>query len=519
MMDDRTARGAASRRLDRRQVLGLAGGLATGVAALATVGCGDDGEVPPTPTPAEPSPGATSTPAGAGTPGAGSTPSPGATPATDPGWKQPPVITSVNGLLATTLVVRAGEVPHGSRTRWAITINGMTPGPTLLVRPGDRLRIILDNQLAHSTNIHTHGLHVSPAGNADNPFIEIKAGEKFTYEMQLPADHPGGTFWYHPHLHHHVAEQLFAGMFGAIIVEDAIDSLPELARATERLVLLHDTRDSNTEAGVTSATTMDQRDGREGDLVLVNGLANPTMILATGTLEHWRILNASPSRFYRLKLDGHSLLVIARDGGRLAAPEPVEELVLVPGERTEVLVQPAREGSYRLRSLPVSRGAMGTSAEIGLATASVLAGSGGQAPTPTRLAALTDVTALKVTSTREVALEMQTGGGPPRFLVSGKAFDADRTDVRVKLGTVEDWVVRNIGPMDHPFHLHIWPFRVMEQSAPGPVPTGWKDVVNVPAGGFVRLRIPFEQIGGKTVFHCHILDHEDLGMMAVVEAD
>ncbi|MGE0060427.1 MAG: multicopper oxidase domain-containing protein, partial [Dehalococcoidia bacterium] len=92
----------------------------------------------------------------------------------------------------------------------------MTPGPTLRVRPGDRMRIVLDNRSGHPTNLHTHGLRVSPGGNADNPFIEIPDGKSFSYEIDIPANHPGGLFWYHPHFHHHVAEQLFAGFFGAI---------------------------------------------------------------------------------------------------------------------------------------------------------------------------------------------------------------------------------------------------------------------------------------------------------------
>jgi FtsP/CotA-like multicopper oxidase with cupredoxin domain len=495
--------------MSRRQLLSLTGAAATGLVALSVVGCGDDDEA--------------TQPGGAL---GGSTPSPAGgavvdrpnVTVTDPGWRQPAVLSSANGVLNVTLTVKAATVPHAGNTRWAITVNGTTPGPTLRIRPGDRLRIVFDNQLVHSTNLHTHGLRVSPTGNADNPFIEIKAGEKFTYEMQIPDDHPSGLFWYHPHLHHHVAEQIFAGMFGAIIVEDAIDRLPELVGATERMVLIHDTRDAATESGVTSATMMDQMDGRQGNLILVNGIANQTMAATAGKLERWRLLNASASRFYRLKVDGHSLNVISRDGGRLSAPEQVEELILVPGERAEVLIQPVNEGVFRLRSLTVNRGAMGASSELQLATMNVAAGASNIYGLPVKLATVADVNGMKVVRTREVTLEMRTGGGPPRFLVSGKAFDPNRVDVQVKLGTVEDWMVRNAGSMDHPFHLHIWPFQVVERSAPGPVPKGWKDVVNVPAGGFVRIRIPFEQIGGKTVFHCHILDHEDQGMMAVVEA-
>lgn len=495
-------------RLSRRRLLGLAGGTATGLVALSVVGCGDDDEAKPTPTAGPDTPGPSSpTPAATGSPAAG-----------DAGWRQPAVISSANGVLETTLVMKGESIPWGNGTRWAITVNGTTPGPTLRIRPGDRLRIKLDNQTAHSTNIHTHGLRVSPEGNADNPFIEIKGGEAFDYEIDVPDDHPSGLFWYHPHLHHHVAEQLFAGMFGAIIVEDEIDGLAEVAGATQRLVMLHDTRNTTTEAGMLAATVMETRDGREGDLVLVNGLATPDIAATSGKLERWRLLNASSSRFYRLKLDGHALNLIASDGGRLAAPQPVDELVLVPGERAEVLVQPVKAGSYTLRSLPISRGPMGASAELALATMTVAGGDASPAALPAKLATIRDPNTMNVASTRNVTMEMQMGGGPPRFVINGREFDPSRVDINVTLGTIEDWVVRNVGPMDHPFHLHVWPFQVMEQSRPGPLPRGWKDTVNVPAGGFVRVRLPFEQIGGKTVFHCHILDHEDLGMMATIEA-
>ncbi len=428
---------------------------------------------------------------------------------------------SSNGRLSATLRIAPALVPFANGTRWALTVNGRTPGPTLRVRPGDRLILTLDNQMAHSTNLHTHGLRVSPSGNADNPFIEIPAGKQFLYEIDIPADHPGGTFWYHPHLHHHVAEQLFAGFFGAIVVEDAVDRLPELVAAYERFILLHDTRIGAAESDVMTINMMQQREGREGD-VLVNGLQRPTFEAAAAKLERWRVLNASPSRFYRLKLDGHALHVMATDGGRLAAPRRVDELKLVPGERAELLVQPAAAGSYALRSLAVSRGSMMggsnmlTNPEFELATFRV-SGTASPAALPSVLAAYRPLAPVTPARTREVVFAMQGGPGGATFLIDGKAFEPGRVDVRVARDTVEDWVIRNTSPMDHPFHLHVWPFQVIEQSAGGAPEPGWKDTVNVPANSTMRLRIPFTGITGTTVFHCHILDHEDLGMMATIE--
>ena len=466
----------------RRQVLSLLGGGAAGAVLASLPGCGgSDGT--PTATP----PGGAGSPTGA---------------VSDPAWAQPPLIQSRGGTLDVTLRIEPRLVPYGAGERWSLTVNGTTPGPTLSLRPGDRLRIRLENRIGASTNLHTHGLHVSPEGKSDNPFVEIASGESFDYEIDLPADHPGGLFWYHPHFHHHVAEQLFAGFYGAIVVQDDVDRIAEIAAASDRLILLHDTRQGSTRDAVMSSTAMQMREGREGELVLVNGAEHPTLDVARGTLERWRILNASPSRFYRLKLDGHQFHVMATDAGRLAAPLTLDELVMVPGERVEALVRPSTAGSYRLQSLPVTRGSMGmgggsagASASLDLATVRVAGGTGADVTLPARVATLENLEGSVLARTRQLEFQML---GPSGFLIDGKPFDAARVDQSVALGTTEDWVIRNTSPMDHPFHLHVWPFQVMERSVGAP-PPGWKDVVNVPAGGWVRIRIPFRDIPGKAV--------------------
>jgi FtsP/CotA-like multicopper oxidase with cupredoxin domain len=108
---------------------------------------------------------------------------------------------------------------------------------------------------------------------------------------------------------------------------------------------------------------------------------------------------------------------------------------------------------------------------------------------------------------------MGGSGSGMAFTIDGKTFDGARVDTSTRLGTTEDWIVRNTSAMDHPFHLHVWPFQVVD----GPATSGWKDTVNVPANGAVRIRIPFRDYDGTTVYHCHILDHEDLGMMGVID--
>ena len=155
-------------------------------------------------------------------------------------------------------------VPWRGGQRWALTYNGKTPGPTLRVRPGDRLRVTLSNRLDSPTNLHVHGLHVSPNAASDNVFVMIGPGEEHTYEYLIPADHPSGTFWYHPHHHGTVAEQVAAGMAGVIIIDDELDTLPPIANTTERIMVLSDPRIGTT-SDVLRWSMMGMMQGRFGD--------------------------------------------------------------------------------------------------------------------------------------------------------------------------------------------------------------------------------------------------------------
>jgi FtsP/CotA-like multicopper oxidase with cupredoxin domain len=463
---------------------------------------------------------------------------PGEPPASSgPALTSPPERISAGGRLDVTLVAAPATVADGGSTRPAFTYNGGTPGPTLRVRPGDVLTVTLVNHLDEPTSLHTHGLHVSPTGAGDNPFVTVPAGAQRTYRYQIPADHRSGLFWYHPHVHGRVAAQVAAGLVGAIVVEDAVDAALRGVAPEDTILVL---ADPLLGADPTAADPMTRMAGREGEVVLVNGRRQPRLAGRAGTLVRWRLLNASPSRFYALSLEGHDFHVIASDGGRLDRPRPVGEVLLVPGERVEVLVALPRAGSFALRTRPVSRGTtmMGeivstAAGPLTLATLVVAGADAGPPAVPATIAPLDDLRGLVPARTRDVTLSMGMGGmggmgggmmgggqhggmADGGFLIDGRSYAEGRVDIAARLGTVEDWVVRNSSTMHHPFHLHTWPFQVLERSDGAAVP-GWKDTVDVPAGGWVRLRIPFRDLAGRTVHHCHILDHEDLGMMGTIE--
>ncbi|MDI9886419.1 multicopper oxidase family protein [Streptomyces sp. HNM0645] len=435
---------------------------------------------------------------------------------------EPQVLASRDGLLDVRLVAAPGVRLAGrDTTGWGY--NGTSPGPTLRVQPGDLLRVRLVNHIGQPTNLHTHGLHVSPSGNGDNPFITIEPGDGYDYVIRIPTGHPAGTFWYHPHHHGTVADQVFAGLVGALLVEGA-GGVADLPISDDRLLLVTDTTLDG--AGrVASPTMMARMMGREGELVLVNGQHQPVITAATGSVQRWRVINGCVSRVLALRLEAHRLTQVAQDGVFLPAPVDRDLVVLAPGNRTDLLVRPTRSGRYELVSAPYDRGGLGMmngrpSASGPITLASLV--TAGPATTPPSVPATLPAPAVPqgpVTGQRRLTFAMsmaRTGMGGMGFTIDGRTYDPDRDDQGVTLGAVEEWTVVNTSPMEHPFHLHAWPFHVLAGSA-GTPPTGvLQDVVLVPAQGWVRLRISFSDFPGRTVFHCHILDHEDLGMMATV---
>jgi FtsP/CotA-like multicopper oxidase with cupredoxin domain len=271
-------------------------------------------------------------------------------------------------------------------------------------------------------------------------------------------------------------------------------------------------------------STMDFMHGKEGDTVMVNGQVNPVLNIRPGQVQRWRILNASNARFYMLSLEGHALSVVGTEGGLLDKPYPQSQILLSPGERVEVLVKASRKsGTYRLLSLPYSRGGGSMGQQVTLLTLSYKGSRTSDAvpsvidPEAVRVQAMPGAMPM---ATRTLALSMGQGRG----YINGISFAGmDNTfEIHSMLGTWEVWTIVNQSMMDHPFHQHVNSCQVLSisggdagyaslyTSAPA-----WKDVVLVPKMGSATILIPVMDYGGMAMFHCHIVEHEDIGMMGL----
>ena len=428
-----------------------------------------------------------------------------------------------------TLQAQQQQVPLANQTATLLAYNGQVPGPYLEAKAGDTVQITFENQLAQTSNLHFHGLHIPPTDNADNVFLAIPTGERQQYEFVIPANHPGGLFWYHPHHHGVVAEQVFGGLAGALVVRGQVDEIPEIQAAQEAILVLQDF-DLNRRGQLQEPMPIFRRWGRQGNLITVNGDRASELLIPQSGLLRLRLLNASPSRIYRLRLENHPWHLIGLDGGTLTEPAEIEDLILAPGERADILVAGNREpNTYALLSLPYDRGIAGMMHGMGrqhhhragvdtalrtLARLSYKDGPAAAVPLPKTLIPTAQLS--EPVRRREFVLDHGIDQGQ-LFLINGSGFEHDRIDTTVQLGTVEDWHIINQAGMDHPFHIHTNAFQVLRQEgAPFPFQC-WKDVVNVKAYGSADLRIAFTDFPGKTVYHCHILDHEDQGMMGILE--
>lgn len=409
-----------------------------------------------------------------------------------------------------------------------MTYNATFPGPILRLREGDAVRLTYTNRLPQPSNLHLHGLHISP--QVDLPLLEIAPGDSHVYAFELQKG-SSGTHWYHPHVHGNVAAQMAAGLSGAMIVSGPMDAMPELVAAEEHLLVLKDLALRG--GAVKSHDMMDWMNGQEGALQLVNGQLKPTLRAQKATLR-LRLVNASNARYYRLKLEDHPLYLIATDGGFVEKPVMLDELLLAPGERVEVMVQLNREGNFRLQNLPYKRGTMmmggmgglsgmggmnmgGASADAAPSTLLTVVAPNNPKPTPlpTGFASLERLDVSGAAATRRITFSEQMMQA--QFFFNKKSFDATRVDFTGKRGTLEVWELHNTSDMDHPFHLHSYPFQIIDRNGVPEPYRAWKDVVNLKKNDLVRIAVPLRDFTGLTVYHCHIVEHEDRGMMGTLE--
>jgi FtsP/CotA-like multicopper oxidase with cupredoxin domain len=278
-----------------------------------------------------------------------------------------------------------------------------------------------------------------------------------------------------------------------------------VAGADERVVLLRDLA-LDEQGRPAPHRVMDWHEGRQGDLILANGAVQPVLPARAGTVR-LRLINASNARYFRLALAaGQPLHLIATDGHYLEAPVAVPELLLVPGERADVLVQ-AEGAPLALRDLPYDRRTSHHSIER---TVLRILPRTNAAPIalPQRVGHVPDLRPENTLAPRRVTMAM--------FFMNGRLFDPGRIDDRARLGATELWQVENVGTMDHPFHLHTWHFQVLARNGRLEPFRAWRDMVNLKPGDRVDLMVPLINYPGRTLYHCHIAEHGDKGMMAVL---
>lgn len=434
-------------------------------------------------------------------------------------WVAPEVRASSGGGLATELVVAEGPVKIAADEVRALAYERTYPGPTLEIRPGDQLGIELVNQTGQPTNLHTHGLHVSPRRPADDVLLDIAPGDRFPYRYAIPADHPGGTFWYHAHRHLLSDNQVFGGLFGMLIVRGALDELPGVAGLAERPIIISQMQ------VVDDAVAEADRSSLSDQVTLVNGQYHPTLEMAPGESQRWRILNTS-SVFLRLGLGGHPFHVIAVDGNALPAPAASEVLVVPPGGRVDAIVQAPLQGSLELRSLSWQDAGVFYTSMVPVPQLLLHGALVGQAvaptPLPTRLLPFDDLRGATIDRRRVFRLEEREPRGTGkldqfRYFINGRLFDHSKVNETIQLGATEEWEFVNLTYEPHPLHIHVNPFQVVAINGEPANEQHYRDTALIPPFGSLTLRHRFEDFTGVFPFHCHILFHEDHGMMQLVE--
>lgn len=388
--------------------------------------------------------------------------------------------------------------------------NGQVPGPTIEARAGDTLFVDFTNHLPEPTSIHWHGLRVPAEMDGSPPDMPgmhgsstaVPPGGTFQYRFMVP---DAGTFWYHPHVNE--TRQLERGLYGAIVVRD--DHQPTVDQ--ERVLIFDDLKLNRTGEVARAGRVRERIRGREGSTLLVNGTQDPVITMAAGQTERWRLVNAANARYLRLSIGGRPFTVLGTSGGLAAAPTTVTEILLPPGDRVDLAVGPFHRGdTLAVDALPYDRGA-GHPDTARFAVVTVGAPAATRAHIPARLRDITPITPADTPPHRRVRIGDRFS---LRHGVQGTINDEPHHhDDPVQVGQLQVWELINNTTMDHPFHLHGFFFQIVETTSAA-TPLAWRDTVNVPANGIVRIAWIPDDRPGNWMYHCHILEHHAAGMMA-----
>jgi suppressor of ftsI len=457
-----------------------------------------------------------------------------------------PQVTPHGGVTAATL--RAQADPRSGR---AIDYEGRAVPPVLRVVPGGQLRIRYVNALpVHTrekcalgpcmdmTNLHFHGMDVSPQFGQDDVLTMLAMpGQTLHYDVHIPANAPPGLYWYHTHPHGESDREALDGMSGAIVVEGIDRYVPEVRGLPERILMLRtselDRRGDAADAAALlrrvdmGAANCGTDETKIEDVYTVNGAVRPSIAIAPGQRQFWRIVNASADSYVDLSLDGTPWKVVAFDGVPLAYYDPahrtrtLRHVVLPPAGRVEAIVTGPVASHAALRTACVDSGPDGDPMPAQV-LADITPVAHGPLPPPVPVTAQPPVyehaplAALEGSTPSFVSTFTE---GHHRFYINGKTFSlAGRPLTTVRVGTFVHWRIVNKTNEIHPFHIHQVHFLTYAQNGARIAHPVWRDTVNVPMHGTIDVILDATNpvIRGMSVFHCHILSHEDKGMMAKV---
>jgi blue copper oxidase len=419
------------------------------------------------------------------------------------------------------------EFFDGSQTD-TYAFNGTYLGPTLILNAGEDIQMNVLNLLGETTTVHWHGMHVAPMDDG-GPHTTIAANATWSPDFTV-LDH-ATTFWYHPHLHEHTNEQVYRGLAGMIIVRDEEEAALTLPRTygVDDIPLIIQDRDFNG-----TQLNFDQGGpGAGGDTIVLNGTIEPYLEVGAQVVR-FRALNGSGSRVYNLGFgDNRTFYQIGSDGGLFEAPVQLNRVRLAPGERAELLFDLSSDGGSTLDlmsySSELTNGEPGGAGPGGPGGSTldgtdfdlmeIRVGTTGAAAiltVPTTLVTLTRLNEADADRTRPILLG---GGGPGTpFSINGLTMNLEVINESVNLGDTEIWEITNDTPVAHPFHIHDIQFFILDRDGVPPAANeqGLKDVVLVEPDQTVRFLTVFEDFADPVVpymYHCHLLGHEDGGMM------